>query len=88
MLEHIHNRNVNGSGAQLLLGNIDTAYLGVSFSVFSSAMLIYNAFTEFTVFFVFVFLFLTPASVVVESQTLDEECIITTYVWAWEAEEL
>lgn len=81
-----HSRNVNGTGAQLFLGNIDTAYLGVSFSVFSSVMLIYNAFTEFTVFFVF--LFLTPASVVVELQTLDEECIITTYVWAWEAEEL
>lgn len=30
-----HNRNVNGTGAQLLLGNIDTAYLGVSFSLFS-----------------------------------------------------
>lgn len=74
-----HNRNVNGTGAQLLLGNIDTTYLGVSFSVFSSVMLINHAFTVFRVFSSF---FLTPASAVVESQTLCEECIITTSVWA------
>lgn len=51
-----HNRNMNGTGARLLLGNIDAAYLGVSFSVFSSAMLIIHAFTVFTrvvVFFTF-----------------------------------
>lgn len=67
-----NNRHMNGTGTQLLLGNIDTTYLGVSITVFSSVMLINHAFTVFTNFF------LTLVSAVVKSQTLREECIIIT----------
>lgn len=85
------NRNMNGTGARLLLGNIDTAYLGVSFPVFSSAMLIIHTFTVFTRVVVVVFFYLTPASALVESlqESLRGMCnYYMPYVWPGEAGEV